>query len=127
MSHSSFDHPWFLAYFAGTVIAAVVALGRGRLPGLALAATSAVAMLAAGWSVLLVYGPLFPYLVIWAGALVVPTWVTAWLVLAPLPADQAEPSAQHALPSSGKGLVVPLASLAAVTAISIAFAVGPYP
>ena len=85
LHHSVWEHPWYLAYIAGAIM-----IGDGRsLPPQGCRrwpwrAARAVAILAAGWSILLVYGPLFPYLVIWTGALVIPAWVAAWLVVAPV-------------------------------------------
>ncbi len=67
LSHSVWDHPWYLLYIAGTVVVGIVALRHRKLPALALAASTCIAILAAGWSILLVYGPLFPYLVLWTG------------------------------------------------------------
>ena len=83
VDHAVWDHPWFLLYIGGMVSIGIAAVLLRKRPALALAASTSVGILAAGWSILLVYGPLFPYLVIWTGALVIPAWIAAWLVFAP--------------------------------------------
>jgi hypothetical protein len=77
------QRPWFLAYLVVTAGAAVYGFVRRRRAAASLAAATTVAMLAAVWSVHLAYGPLYPYLVLWTGALVVPALTGWWLALAP--------------------------------------------
>jgi hypothetical protein len=136
ISRASWDHPWFLLYIAGAVAVGVVALAARKLPALALAAATSIAILAAGWSILLVYGPLFPYLILWTGALVIPAWIAAWLVMAPAlalsPAAEA-PETRRAGRFDRVGrerarrLTVPATSVAAAAAVCAAFAVGDAP
>jgi hypothetical protein len=124
LAHTTFSHPWFLVYIAGTVSMGVAALVRRKLPALALAVTSSIGLIAAAWSILLVYGPLFPYLVVWTGSLVIPAWIALWLVLVPAPAlasSHDRPSPRPAGPPSNGRLTVPLLSVAAATAVCVAF------
>ena len=87
------QRPWFLAYLLVTAGAAVYGFVRRRRAAASLAAATTVAMLAAAWSVHLAYGPLYPYLVLWTGALVVPALTGWWLALAPpLPAGPSPPA-----------------------------------
>jgi hypothetical protein len=128
--HPVWDHPWYLVYILATVLIGIAALLLGKLPALALAASSSIAILAAGWSILLVYGPLYPYLVLWTGALVIPAWIAAWLVVAPLvPSTAAEGVAgAHRARSQPRGrLTVPFASVAVATAVCAAFAASQTP
>jgi hypothetical protein len=80
---SVWAHPWYLFYLAGTLVAAVVALGRRRRAAAALAVLSALSLAASGWSAHLAYGQLYPYLVFWAAALVAPALIAAWLAFVP--------------------------------------------
>jgi hypothetical protein len=131
VSHSVTDHPWYLLYVAGMVVAGWLALRYRQLPALALATVSVLGMLVAFWSIGLVYGPLYPYLVAWSGALVIPAWITIWVALAPLAASVGREWAPHAgrlLPGGGEGgLVLPLAGLVAATVLTTSFAAGPVP
>jgi hypothetical protein len=125
------ERPWYLAYILLTVGAAALAVLRRQRQALALAATSCIAILAAGWSVGLIYGPLYPYLVFWTGALVVPAWVACWLALAPAPHPVPGRRASAFLGLAARHrwarLSVPLASLAAAATVSTAFVVYPFP
>jgi hypothetical protein len=123
-AHAALGHPWYLLYIAGTVAVGVAALVARKLPALALAASSCIGILAAGWSILLVYGPLFPYLVLWTGSLVIPAWIALWLVLVPAPApatSHARPSHRRAASPSTRRITVPLLGVAAATAVCVAF------
>ena len=125
VAHPVWDHPWFLAYIGGTVLIGIAALFSRRLPALALAASSSIAILAAGWSILLVYGPLFPYLVIWTGALVIPAWIAAWLVVAPpmtSTAAAANPGATDVGTPPTRWLTVPVVSVVVAAGVCVAFA-----
>ena len=125
VAHPVWDHPWYLAYIGGTVLVGIAALIAKRLPALALAASSSIAILAAGWSILLVYGPLFPYLVIWTGALVIPAWIATWLVVTPpLPsiAAAATPGAPDAGTPPTRWLTVPAFSVVVAAGVCVAFA-----
>ena len=84
VNHSLWEHPWYLAYIGAAILIGAAALLLRKQPALALAGSTTVAILAAGWSILLAYGALFPYLVVWTGALVIPAWVAGWLVIAPV-------------------------------------------
>jgi len=125
------ERPWYLAYILLTIGAAALAVLRRQRQALALAATSCIAILAAGWSVSLIYGQLYPYLVFWTGALVVPAWVACWLALAPAPRPVPGRRASAFLGLAARHrwarLSVPLASLAAAAAVSTAFVVYPFP
>ncbi len=117
LHHSVWEHPWYLAYIAGAIMIGVAALLLRKLPALALAGSTTVAILAAGWSILLVYGPLFPYLVMWTGALVIPAWVAAWLVVAPVlpsPTLREAPEAGGTASPRPRRLRVPAASVPAI-------------
>ena len=130
LAHSAWDHPWYLLYVAGAFLVGAFALADRQVPAFALAASSFVAVLAAGWSILLVYGPLYPYLIIWTGALVVPAWIAVWLLLAPLVARWAaarRSPIDATLGAAERRLAVPMTSLAVATAVCVAFAVGPEP
>ncbi len=140
LHHSVWAHPWYLAYIAGAIMIGVAALFLRKLPALALAGSTTVAILAAGWSILLVYGPLFPYLVIWTGALVIPAWVAAWLVVAPpLPSPRVQeapdarggasrrPRGLRAPATSVPALVVAVVGVAAAAAVCAGFAVSHTP
>ena len=63
------ERPWYLAYLLVTAVAGTSALVRRQRAAFALVAASGTAMLAAGLSVCLAYGPLYPYLVLWTGLL----------------------------------------------------------
>jgi len=125
------ERPWYLAYILLTIGAAALAVLRRQRQALALAATSCIAILAAGWSVGLIYGALYPYLVFWTGALVVPAWVACWLALAPaprpVPGRRASAFLGFAARNRWSRLTVPLASLAAAATVSTAFVVYPFP
>jgi hypothetical protein len=125
------ERPWYLAYLLLTIGTAALAILRRQRQALALAATSCVAILAAGWSFALIYGPLYPYLVFWTGALVVPAWVACWLALAPaprpVPGRRASALLRFAATHRWAGLAVPLATLAAAASVSTAFVVYPFP
>ncbi len=123
-AHSTLTHPWYLLYIAGTVAVGVAALASRKLPALALATTSSIGILAVGWSILLVYGPLFPYLVLWTGSLVIPAWIALWLVVAPAPAPAPNlggPRPRRAPSPPTRRLTVPLLGVAAATAVCAAF------
>jgi hypothetical protein len=110
-------HPWYLLYLAGTAAVAVVGLARQRRRAAALAGLTALAIAASGWSAHLAYGQLYPYLVYWAGALVVPALIAASLAL---------------VPASARGvgqlrLGLPAASAAAALAVTGAFLARPLP
>ena len=131
VSHSVTDHPWYLLYVAGMVVAGWLALRYRQLPAMALATASFVAMLVAFWSISLVFGPLYPYLVTWSGALVIPAWVTVWVALAPLGASvrrELAPAAARLFPSQEEGrLALPLAGLVAAAVLTTSFATAPVP
>lgn len=139
---SVWQRPWFLAYLVVTAGAAVYGFVRRRRAAASLAAATAVAMLAAVWSVHLAYGPLYPYLVLWTGALVVPALTGWWLALAPPLASAVTTKASSATTkaSAGRdrtagrswgarlvgasrpsGLVLPAVTLAAALAMGGAF------
>jgi hypothetical protein len=125
------EHLWYLAYLLVTLVAGTWAWVRRQRPAFSLAAASCLAMLAAGLSVHLVYGPLYPYLVVWTGALVVPAWAAWWLTLAS-PACWPKGGGAGALlrlaPMRRQaGLVVPLTALAAGVAVTCAFVLAPVP
>jgi len=125
------ERPWFFAYILLTIGAAGLAVLRRQPQALALAATSCIAIIAAGWSFDLIYGPLYPYLVFWTGALITPAWVASWLALAPAP----RPVPGRKVPAllglaAGRRwalLSVPVATLAAAGAVSTAFVIYPFP
>jgi hypothetical protein len=133
LTHPVWDHPWYLLYLAGTIVVAAAAFAHRRLPALAVAVTTALAILAAGWSILLVFGPLYPYLVLWTGALVIPAWVAVWLVVAPSLAPARHDTAAEARPSPlpppppPRRLIVPVASVVAAVAVCAAFSAGDAP
>jgi hypothetical protein len=83
VAQSLWWRPWYLVYFLVTVVAVAWACVRHRRAAAALAAAAGIAMVAATWSVRLAYGPLYPYLVLWTGALVVPAWTAWWLAFVP--------------------------------------------
>jgi hypothetical protein len=122
-------------YIAGALLVGITAVLLRKLPALALAAASSIAILAAGWSILLVYGPLYPYLVIWTGALVIPAWIAAWLVVAPsAPAGASVPRAPASADASRvpasprpKRLAVPTAGVVMAAAVCAGFAVSQTP
>lgn len=125
VAHSIWDHPWYLLYLAGIVTVGVFAARHRKLPALALSAATAVAILGAGWSILLVYGPLYPYLVLWTGALVIPAWVAVWLAVAPAAAPAPGEGAAEAWRNGELGarpLLVPVASVVVATAVCAGFA-----
>ena len=125
------ERPWYLAYILLTIAAAALAMLRRQRQALALAATSCIAILAAGWSFDLIYGALYPYLVFWTGALVVPAWVACWLAIAPgprpVPGRRASAFLGLAATNRWGRLAVPLASLAATATVSTLFVVYPFP
>lgn len=125
------EHLWYLAYLLVTLVAAIWAWVRRQRPAFSLAAASFTAMLAAGLSVHLVYGPLYPYLVIWTGALVVPAWAAWWLAVAPSAPSpsggRADALVRLALTRGRARLVVPLASVATAVAVTCAFVLAPVP
>ena len=125
------ERPWYLAYLLLTIGTAALAVLRRQRQALALAATSGVAVLAAGWSVALIYGPLYPYLIFWTGALVVPAWVACWLALAPgprpVPGRRASALLRFAATQRWATLSVPVAALAAAASVSTAFVIYPFP
>jgi hypothetical protein len=125
------ERPWFFAYILLTIGAAALAVLRRQRQALALAATSCIAIIAAGWSFDLIYGPLYPYLVFWTGALVTPAWVATWLALAPAPrpVPVRRVSALLGLAAGRRWarLSVPVATLAAAGAVSTAFVIYPLP
>jgi hypothetical protein len=123
--------PWYLVYLLVTVATAAVAALRRRRQALALSTASGVAVLAAGLSFALVYGPLYPYLVFWTGAVVVPTWIACWLALVPAPAPQ-KGKRESALLRLGAThprarFTVPVATLVAAASVSTSFIVYPFP
>jgi hypothetical protein len=129
------QRPWFLAYLVVTAGAAVYGFVRRRRAAASLAAATTVAMLAAVWSVHLAYGPLYPYLVLWTGALVVPALTGWWLALAPPLASPARTKvssvrdraagrswgARLVGASRPSGLVLPVVTLGAALAMGGAF------
>jgi hypothetical protein len=125
------ERPWYVAYLLVTVVAGASALVRRRRQAFALAAASGTAMVAAGLSVCLAYGPLYPYLVLWTGALVVPAWIAWWLAFAPSVATtlshRAAALVRRATSSRRAWLVLPLASVVTAAAVSSAFAVSRVP
>jgi hypothetical protein len=125
------QRPWFFAYILLTIGAAALAVLRRQRQALAVAATSCIAIVAAGWSFDLIYGPLYPYLVFWTGALVTPAWVASWLALAPapraLPGRRVPALLGLAASRRWTTLSVPLATLAAAGAVSTAFVIYPFP
>jgi hypothetical protein len=121
LDHPIWDHPWYLLYLAGTVAVGIIAVFRLKLPALALAVSTVIAILAAGWSILLVYGPLYPYLVLWTGALVIPAWVALWLLVAPA-RSEITAEVRHRDPRPAPRLMVPLATVAGAVAVCTAFA-----
>ncbi len=144
VARSLWGRPWYVAYLLVSVGAAVYGFVRRQRAAASLAAATVVAMLAAGWSVHLAYGPLYPYLVLWTGALVVPALTGCWLALTP-PSPSRSPSPSRArspsrTPRSARdrlapkawpahlvgtpgrpGLVLPALSIAAALAVSGAF------
>jgi hypothetical protein len=127
-------HPWYLLYLLGVVLAVVLGLMYRHLPAFALGATSFVGMVAAAWSILLVYGPLYPYLVIWTGALVVPAWIAVWLAVAPLATALRHRDvpllsrlSSRSWPSTWAPPGVPVVGLAAAVAVCTAYASSPVP
>lgn len=125
------QRPWYVVYLLGSIVAATVALARRQRRGSAIASACVVALLAMGLSAHLVYGDLYPYLVFWAGALVVPVWVSWWLVFAPLLAGASGRGVTvlrgFRAPPRRAGAVVRLAGLAAAATVSISFASGSVP
>ena len=124
--------PWYVAYIGACLVAAIVARARRERPAFALAAVSVIALLAAGLSIPAVYGPIYPYLVYWMGALVVPAWLALLMVAAPILASASgwvagavararKMQAQWALsPAAVAGLVVSVA-------VTTAFVLSPVP
>jgi hypothetical protein len=121
--------PWYLLYLAGTAGCAAVALVRRRAAAFALAAASTVGLLAVCCTTLLVYGPLYPYLVIWSGALVVPAWTAGWLALLPSVASSLSLAKRGKVPArTGPArLALPLAGAIAAVAVSVVFVVSSVP
>jgi hypothetical protein len=105
--------PWYLVYLVVTVAAAAYGFTRRERAAVALAGATTVAMLAAGWSVHLAYGPLYPYLVLWTGALVVPALTAWWLVLARLASGRAGPPSGRASAAPWPAWLRPLDRLVA--------------
>jgi hypothetical protein len=119
--------PWLVVYLGTMVVAAVAALVRRQRPAFAVAATSAVAMVAAASSIPLVYGPIFPYLVFWMGALVVPAWVALGMGIAPAGAVRASAPNRLGGPARrGPGALTIVCAAVAVT-VSGAFVLSPLP
>jgi hypothetical protein len=133
--------PWYLAYLSVTLVAGTYAVQRRKRAAFSLLAMSGIAMLAAGWSVRFVYGPLYPYLVLWTGALVIPAWTAWWLALAPPgasgpglapsgalgPGDRRGALLPRVASRRGVHFAVPVAALVAATAVSSAFVLSPVP
>lgn len=124
VAQSLWQRPWYLVYLLVTAGAATYGLVRRHRAAASLAAATAVAMLAAVWSVHLAYGPLYPYLVLWTGALVVPALTGWWLALVP-DRRTGRPSGRLSGRRAGTprrgSLVLPAISLAAALAVSGAF------
>jgi hypothetical protein len=131
VAHPAWDHPWYAMYVVGTAGVGALAVVRRQAAGFALAASATLAMLAAGWSIMLAYGPLYPYLIIWTGTLVMAAWIAVWLVLAPFAARLCDRPVRgllrHVARRRRVRLMVPLASIVVATAIGSAFATGPVP
>jgi hypothetical protein len=129
--HSPWSRPWYPGYIALTAAVAVVAAVRRRRAAFALAATSGVALVAAGLSIPLVFGPLFPYLVIWMGAIVVPVWVACWLTFTPTPTaasgERLPVLARLGVPRRWAALSFPGVGVAAAATVSCLFALSPVP
>ena len=133
------QHLWYLVYLLAMVAATAVSALRRQRTAFVVAAASGVALVGAGWSVDLVYGRLYPYLVLWAGAFVVPAWVAAWLVLSPrAPAllGRARSAAARKRRPAGRGRRVPgrwsaswlpFSVVAVSAAISVVAVTGPLP
>jgi hypothetical protein len=107
--------PWYLVYVAGTAVAALNGALRRRWKAAVLGALCLVALVAAALSVKLAYGPPFPYLVIWTGALAVPAWLAAWLAFAP-----STPPAYLRIALTPAGALVG-------AAVAVTFATGAFP
>lgn len=130
--HSPWARPWYLSYLLllGVLVGAAVVLRQRR--GFALALTSALALVAAGLSVPAVYGRLYPYLIVWESALLIPVWVSAWWVLAPvgtscherLRGAGAKPAVARLL---GNKRSLPVATFSVAAAVGVAFAVSAVP
>jgi hypothetical protein len=119
--------PWLVVYLGAMVAAAVVALVRRQRPAFAVAAGSAVAMVAAAGSVPLVYGPIYPYLVFWMGALVVPAWVALGIAIAPAAGARASAADRlGGLARWGPEALTGVCTAVAVT-VSCAFVLSPVP
>jgi hypothetical protein len=123
VAQSLWPRPWYLAYLLVTVGAVAWAGVRRRRAATALAAATGIAMLAATWSVHLAYGPLYPYLVLWTGALVVPAWTAWWLAFAPSVPAAVSARSRRALPRRAlPRRALPLVSIGVAVAVSSAFA-----
>jgi len=112
------SRPWYLVYLLGMVVGGAFASVRRRQQAAALAAACLVSMLAAAWSVHVAYGDLYPYLVVWMGALAVPAWVAVALAFAP------------SIGAGARGLgrrVLPAVATAAAVAVTVGFAASPSP
>ena len=125
------ERPWYLAYILLTIGAAALAVLRRQRQALALAATSCMAILAAGWSVGAHLRGAIPIPDLLDRGLVVPAWVACWLALAPaprpVPGRRASAFLGFAARNRWSRLSVPLASLAAAATVSTAFVVYPFP
>lgn len=117
-STSSLHRPWYFVYLAAMLAVGAFAFRRGRREVAALAAATLVGLLAAAWSAKLAYGPLYPYLVVWMGALAVPAWVAVAMALAPnLRARARDLASRGAAP----------VAIAAAAAVSVGYALTPSP
>lgn len=105
--------PWYFLYLAGTAAVCVAAHLRRRRAATYLAGLCLAGLVAAGVSVRIAYGPLYPYLVVWLGALAVPAWVALWLALAPARRDASWRLGRR---------VVPPAAVLVTTAVVVSFA-----
>jgi hypothetical protein len=131
VAHPVWDHPWYLLYLLVTLAAGTLAWKRRQREALALAAASAVAMLAVGLSIHSVYGPLFPYLIFWGGAVAVPAWVAWWLAFGPPVAAALSRGVSalrgvRVLPGQA-ALAVRVAASVAAVAVGASFAAGRAP
>ncbi len=119
-------HPWYALYVLGLAVLAGAAYRRRRPEVFALACAAEAAVLGAGLSGLLVYGPLYPYIVLWTGALVLPAWVAVVAFFGPSarPATAPGPRGERALAVPG-----PLAALTLLAGAAMVgnFLTGPVP
>ena len=128
----TFGVPWYVLYLA--LAAAVVVLAvvrRQRLP-FSLAGASLAGLLAMGLSVHLVYGQLYPYLIFWAGAILVPLWLAVWIVLAPslaraLSKSTSAIAARARAPFRQMKLALPAGAGVIACLAAAAFVLGPVP